>query len=327
MAELSDYDYVLPEERIAQFPAKPRDACKLLVLGKNVTHTTFTHLVEYLEKGDVLVLNHTKVVKAKLTGKKTTGSPAEIILLNRLATNTYTCRIKTRNPVVGTKFLLGKGAAEVVAQAGDMFTVRFSTPSLMQEASLPNPPYIKHTVTDNDYQTVFSKKKGSVAAPTAGLHFTKRLLEKIRKKGIVLCFLTLHVGYGTFLPVRNLSENVMEEEQYAIPQSVAAAINNRKGRLFVVGTTTLKALESSSRNGTIIPGSGASQLFIKPGHAFQSGADALLTNFHLPKSTLILLTCAFAGRERVLAAYEEAIDKKYRFYSLGDAMLIFRESA
>lgn len=325
MVNLTDYNFELPEELIAQKLASPRDSAKLLVIGKDeeFEHKKFHDLIDFLEKDDVLVLNSTKVSHAKLLGKKSTGSPIEIILVNKISDEKWECRIKGKNPKAGTKFIFNKGKGEVIGVKGeDLFIARIDA-EVLDDAILPTPPYIKRKLSDEEYQTIYADKKGSLAAPTAGLHFTKQLLSKIEKKGIKIVFIILHVSYGTFKKIRESVENyVMDPEYYEISKETADIINKRKGKLFVVGTTTLKALETSSKNNEIKPGIGQSTLFIYPPFKFNSGTDVLITNFHLPKSTLILLTCAFGGRERVLKAYKEAIKKKYKFYSLGDAMMI-----
>lgn len=220
------------------------------------------------------------------------------------------------------------GYAEILDQTSvDIFIIKLSSKGVLRHAILPNPPYIINRVGKNEYQTVFSKYNGSLAAPTAGLHFTKKILNRLSRYGVKIVFITLHVGFGTFLPITgSLETHKTECEYYIINKNSAKIINERNGRLIVVGTTTLKALESSSKNGTIIPSKGLSELFIRPGYKFKSGADALITNFHLSESTLILLTCAFGNTRRIMTAYNVAIEKNYRFYSLGDAMIVFDNS-
>lgn len=323
---LEDYNYELPSERIAQHLANPRDSCRLLVIGKDkLEHKRFTDIVSYLNKDDVLVLNSTKVSNAKIIGKKATGGPAEIVLVKKLDNLTWECRIKSRNPHVGVKYIFKNGSGVIESLKGELYILKFSSSKIIDEAILPTPPYISSKIKDDEYQTVYAKKQGSLAAPTAGLHFTKKILSQLQKKGVKIVYITLHVSYGTFKSIDYGIENyVMDPEWFEIPVGTAHAINNRKGRLVVCGTTTLKALETSSKNGKVIAGKGESTLFIYPPYSFKSGADLLITNFHLPKSTLILLTCAFGGRERILKAYQEAINEKYRFYSLGDATLVFK---
>ncbi len=323
--DLKLFDYTLPVQLIAQHPARPRDSSRLLVVQKNSVHRRFSDIVDYLLPGDVLVLNETKVAAAKLVGKKVSGSAAEVVLTKKINAVTYTCHVKTKNPHVGTEIKFKKGIGTIVGQQSiDEFVIRFEHTQVLQDAVLPTPPYIRRSVSKEEYQTVYSKKTGSLAAPTAGLHFTTRLLRAIRKKGVQIVFITLHVSYGTFKKIDSAIEKYrMDPEWFEISPLAAKIINERKGRLFVVGTTTLKALESSSHNRRIIPQKGESRLFIYPPFTFHSGADALITNFHLPQSTLLLLTCAFGGRRRVLDAYRAAVQKRYRFYSLGDAMLLY----
>jgi S-adenosylmethionine:tRNA ribosyltransferase-isomerase len=333
---LDDYSYHLPENLIAQHASIPRDSCKLMILGNgkenNIIHAKFSDILGHLQKGDVLVMNSTRVRKAKLVGKKESGSHAEIVLEKKIDNDLWECRIKCKNPDVGTRFVFEDGAAVIVSKTAiDKFIIRMN-PEVLSCAILPTPPYIKRSLSGKEYQTVFSREDGSLAAPTAGLHFTRRLLEKIRSKGVGIVFITLHVSYGTFKTIdAGVKNHVMDPEFYCISKDAADTINSRKGRLIVVGTTTLKALESSSKNKKIFDGSGESRLFIYPPFMFNSGADCLVTNFHLPKSTLLLLTSAFAGstnsisfgRDRIMHAYFAAIKKKYRFYSLGDAMMIW----
>jgi len=334
--KLSDFDYELPENLIAQDAAKPRDSARLMVISKDgaLEHRIFRDIINYLKPGDVLVLNSTKVLKMKLVGKKESGSRAEIILTGCMdkKENIWRCHVKARNPIVGTRILFSDGHALIISQPSvDEFMIRLSSDAILKHGLLPNPPYIKHNV-HNEYQTVYAKEdmedkklyRGSLAAPTAGLHFTKSLLKRLREKGVKVVFIKLHVGFGTFLPVYDMDKHETEKEYFEIPNKAAKVINERKGRLIVVGTTTLKALESSSdQDGKIISGTGYSGIFIKPGFRFRSGTDALVTNFHLPKSSLIMLTCAFAGTNKILDAYHVAVKEKYRFFSLGDAMMIW----
>ena len=321
---LDNFSYILPEERIAQRAVSPRDSAKLLILDNIITHTTFSHIIDYLSAGDILVMNETKVLHAKLVGKKLSGSPAEVVLLKKIKPLVYACKIKTKNPHVDVRILFKNGEGIIIAQKSiDEFIIRLSSVKILKDALLPTPPYIKRKVTNGEYQTVYSKKEGSLAAPSAGLHFTGRLLEKIRKKGITIVTLTLHISYGTFKNIdHEIAHHHMDPEWFEISEHAAKTINNRKGKLIAVGTTTLKALESSAKNGKVYATKGFSTLFIYPPFKFHSDTDALITNFHLPKSTLLLLTCAFGGTTRILDAYYSAIKKKYRFYSLGDAMMI-----
>lgn len=322
---LNRYDYVLPRNLIAQEAYKPRDACRLMVVSKgkehDIEHKRFRDIVDYMDKGDVLVLNDTKVLAAKIYGKKSTGSDAEIVLTKRLSKDRYECHIQTKNPVLGTKMIFDDGNAVIIGQKNiDTFIVRISGAA---KKYFPGPPYIMKKM-GKEYQTVYAKKSGSLAAPTAGLHFTNRLLDKIKAKGVRIVYITLHVSYGTFRDVSNMEKHKMDPEYFEINENAAHAINSRTGRLIVAGTTTLKALESSSMNDRIIACKGYSRLFIKPGYGFSSGTDVLITNFHLPRSSLLLLTCAFGSNEQIMQAYTEAIRLKYMFYSLGDAMMIIR---
>ena len=330
---LNDYSYDLPEELIAQYPANPRDLCKLMIIKKDaIEHDIFRNITKLFKKGDGLVLNNTKVLHSKLLGKKDSGSSAEVILLKKINSKrkVYEAKIKTKNPIIGTKILLDKGGEIVIIEKKniDTFIVKINNNNILDDAIMPSPPYIHHVLSDKEYQTVFSKNKtiskikGSLACPTAGLHFTRSLLKKIESIGVKIVYVTLHVSYGTFKNIDNINTYVMDPEYYEVSKETANTINSRKGRLIVCGTTTLKTLETSYKKGKIISGAGQSTLFIYPPYTFKSGVDMLITNFHLPKSTLILLTCAFGGRERILNAYDVAVRNKYKFYSLGDSMII-----
>ncbi|MBW2982144.1 tRNA preQ1(34) S-adenosylmethionine ribosyltransferase-isomerase QueA [Candidatus Woesearchaeota archaeon] len=326
--KLSDFDYNLPKEFIAQFPVSPRDNSKLMIINKKIHHKKFYNILDYLNKGDVLVVNETKVIPAKLTGKKTTGAKVELII-EEIDKNKYKCRIKATNPRVGNKLIFNKYKAEIIDQDEDHFTVEFDedvNKIMGSIGQLPLPPYVKRKLEKNSqYQTVYSNKKGSIAAPTAGLHFTKRLLSKIKKKGIRIAKVTLHVDFGTFLPVRNINKKTLHKEYFEINKKNADIINKRKGRLFVVGTTSVRTLESANKNNKIIPKKGETEIFIKPGYKFKTKIDGLITNFHLPKSTLLMLVSAFTGRKKILSAYKLAVKNKYRFFSFGDAMLILNK--
>lgn len=327
--KLSDFDYELPKELIAQHPAEPRDSSRLMVLGKEIEHRIFSDLPEYLEAGDVLVLNDTKVLRARIYGKKSTGGRVELLILKKLDSGLWEALVKGRAGV-GTVMDFSGHKAKIIEKQEGKAVMEFSEdPRLIMEEQgvYPLPPYIKEYNGDMErYQTVFAKKEGAVAAPTAGLHFTPELMDKIRKKGTDIVHITLHVGWGTFKPVKveNIEEHRMESECYEISREAAERINSREGRVFAVGTTTVRSLESSSMNGAIIPGAGETDLFIYPGYEFKSGIDALVTNFHLPKSTLLMLVSAFAGHERIMNAYRIAVERRYMFFSFGDAMLIFR---
>jgi S-adenosylmethionine:tRNA ribosyltransferase-isomerase len=325
--QLSDFDYSIPKEFIAQKPVSPRDNSKLMVIGRKTEHRRFHDLADYLEEGDVLVINETKVIPAKLVGNKTTGAKVELIV-EEVNGNKCRCRIKATKPRIGNKLLFKNYKAEITGQDNDSFTVLFDKNiNLIMEriGELPTPPYVKRKIDrESQYQTVYSKKNGSIAAPTAGLHFTKRLLSKIKAKGVKIAKVCLHVDFGTFLPVRDINQSSLYEEYFEIDRKNAAIINNREGRLFAVGTTSVRALESAADpQGKIAAKTGKTGIFIKPGYKFKTRIDRLITNFHLPKSTLLMLVSAFIGRKRILDAYKDAIKKKYRFFSFGDAMLIF----
>ncbi|MBD3249027.1 tRNA preQ1(34) S-adenosylmethionine ribosyltransferase-isomerase QueA [Candidatus Woesearchaeota archaeon] len=323
--KLEDFDYSLLRELIAQKPAVPRDHSRLLVLGKELEHKNFYDLVDYLKKDDVLVINETKVIPAKIIGYKTSGTKVELIILGSNGKKAR-CRIKAKNPRIGNKIIFKDYKASITDQKDEEFIVEFDedVKKIMDDIGiLPLPPYVKSKVKDKQYQTAYSRKEGSIAAPTAGLHFTPRLLKKIRKKGVKLAKVVLHVDFGTFLPVRDINKNKLHKEYYEVSKESAKTINNAK-RLFVVGTTSVRTLEASNKDGKIIPGKGSTKLFIKPGYNFKTKIDGMITNFHLPRSTLLMLVSAFAGRKKILKAYDEAVKKRYRFFSLGDAMFILK---
>ncbi len=350
--KLSDFYYDLPKELIAQYPVKKRDESRLLVLYKNtgtIEHRIFKDIVEYLNPGDLLVLNNTKVLPARLIGRKETGGKVEALVLgigHRAESieqrDEYEALLKpSRGCIVGSKITFGNGElkAEVARIENGRRFLQFDCNGnlgnmLNKLGQMPLPPYIKRDTVDSDadrYQTVYASKNGAVAAPTAGLHFTKELLKDISNKGTDVEYITLHVGYGTFRPVisEDIEEHKMEKEYFEIEERVINKLKNKKGRIIAVGTTSARALEAFSnsrscrtathgvRNGF----SGWTDLFIYPGYRFKA-VDGLLTNFHLPKTTLLMLVAAFCGRELLFKAYEEAIKEKYRFYSYGDAMLI-----
>ncbi len=331
MYSLKRYDFELPEELIAQEPVEPRDHARLMVLRDGIEHRHFYDLPEYMEKGDVMILNDTRVMKARLKGRKETGGRVEILILEKLGDNFYRCLVKGKKIREGTKLIFEDIVGEVVKKNEGMCDIEFSGDIMelaKERGEIPLPPYIKNPPRDAEekYQTVFARREGAVAAPTAGLHFTPELIERIKNKGVKIGYITLHVSYGTFKPVK--SEDVrmhrVDEEYYVVSEEVAKMINNRSGRLFAVGTTVMRALESSSRRGVVHPSQGYTDIFIYPGYEFQAGVDALITNFHVPRSSLILLVTAFGGYERVMKAYRIAIEEKYRFFSFGDAMLLFR---
>ena len=327
----NEFDYSLPEELIAQKPAEKRDMSRLMAVKEKIEHKRFNEIIDYLNKDDVLVLNETKVIEAKLIGSKVSGSPAEVILTKRIDNKRFKARIKTKNPKIGTEMIFNDIRCRVLFRDNDIFTIEFEKELFDEDikkiAVLPTPPYIKEKMDYSRYQTVYAEKEGSVAAPTAGLHFTPELLKRIEEKGVKIAKLTLHVGFGTFIPIRSedIEEHQMEEEYFEIDAVDKKIINECKGRLVCVGTTSMRALESMCENGKIVKYSGITDLFIYPGYEFKSNVSLLITNFHLPKSTLLLLVSAFAGKDIIFNAYQEAIKEKYRFFSFGDAMLFFKE--
>ena len=340
---VNDFDYHLPPELIAQDPLEDRSASRLLILDKKTgicRHEHFRDIVSELQAGDCLVINNTKVIPARLYGvREETGAAIEILLLKRLADreNTWETLVKPGKKCrPGTVLSFGegllKGTVESVSEDGNRL-IRFEFEGIFEEildrlGEMPLPPYITHKLTDkNRYQTVYAKYDGSAAAPTAGLHFTEELLGQIREKGVRIAEITLHVGLGTFRPVKaeTVEEHHMHSEFYQVDESAARLISETRqsgGRIIAVGTTSCRTLESAAaEDGTIRPCSGWTDIFIYPGYRFKI-VDALITNFHLPKSTLVMLVSALAGREHILAAYEEAIRERYRFFSFGDAMFI-----
>ena len=336
-----DFNYDLPEYLIAQTPLKDRDQSRLMVLDKvtgEIEHKHFYDIIDYLEEGDVLVLNDTKVMPARLFGvKEETGSNIEILMLKEIEADSWECLVRPAKRIdVGTIVDFGNGILKAKCIAIDEDGIRvfkFFYRGIFYEildklGEMPLPPYIHEKLADKDrYQTVYAKEIGSAAAPTAGLHFTKELLEKIEKKGIKIEYVTLHVGLGTFRPVmtENVLEHQMHSEYYVMKESTANVLNEAKknGNMIVsVGTTSTRVLETvMSRYGTFQACSGWTNIFIYPGYKFKA-IDFLITNFHLPKSTLIMLVSALAGRENILNAYIEAVKAGYRFFSFGDAMLI-----
>lgn len=334
--KLSDFDFDLPKELIAQSPMEPRDSSRLMVLAENMGHRHFSDIVDYLEEGDTLVLNDSRVVPAKLVGKKSTGGYVEALVIAKDSKG-YICLIRGKNIHEGAKLFFGELEAAVLEEIKNEHTTRYLVEFncngnfvdiLERIGEAPLPPYIKKRLDDRErYQTIYSKYKGSIAAPTAGLHFTEGLVHRIMNKGVSIAYVTLHVGIGTFTPVKTekIINHVMEPEFFSINERNADIINRTQGKIFVCGTTTAKALESSYAGGKIVAGQGYSSLFIHPPYRFNSRIEGLITNFHLPKSTLLMLVSAYAGRERLLDAYKEAISNSYRFYSFGDAMLIFKK--
>lgn len=337
------YDFHLPEELIAQTPLKERTASRLLTLNKQdgaIAHHTFKDIVDQLQSGDTLVLNDTRVIPARLFGvKEDTGAKAEVLLLKNLGEDRWEALVKPGKKLKnGSVIVFGDELKAVIEEEGDMGerVLKFSYKGIFQEildrlGQMPLPPYIKEKLDDKErYQTVYSRNEGSAAAPTAGLHFTNELLDEIRGKGVTIAYLTLHVGLGTFRPmsVDKVEDHVMHAEYYSVNQETVDILNaarSRGGRVIAVGTTSCRTLETIGnrfKGGALEPCNGWTDIFIYPGYEF-TVVDALITNFHLPKSTLVMLVSALAGREHILHAYEEAIQERYRFFSFGDAMFIY----
>lgn len=339
--KLSEYDFYLPEELIAQRPVEPRDSSRLMVVrreGGALEHRLFRDLIEYLNPGDALVVNETRVLPARLLGmREGTGGAIEVLLLKRLDQHRWECLVKPgKKARPGQRILFGDGrliatVLETTEVGGRI--IEFAYEGVFEQildelGQMPLPPYITERLEDKErYQTVYAREEGSAAAPTAGLHFTPELLERIQAKGVHLHKVLLHVGLGTFRPVQTEDplEHKMHSEFYRVTPETAEALNEikaRGGRIVAVGTTTVRTLESSTgEDGVIRAGEGWTEIFIYPGYRFKA-IDALVTNFHLPKSTLLMLVSALVGRERMLEAYETAVQERYRFFSFGDAMLI-----
>lgn len=338
--KVSEFNYDLPEELIAQVPIKNRDESRLMVLNRKeqtIEHKHFKDILEYLKPGDCLVRNNTKVIPARLYGKKETGAVVEFLLLKRIEEDIWEVMVRPgRKLLKGAKVVFGDGILEgeilEVLENGNR-KVKFTYQGIFNEildkiGLMPLPPYIKETLKEKDrYQTVYAKYEGSAAAPTAGLHFTEALIEEIKKKGIEIANVTLHVGIGTFRPVKvdTIEEHEMHSEHFYIKDEDVEKINNTKkngGRIIAVGTTSCRVLESiADENGLVQATEKDTNIFIYPGYKFKC-IDALITNFHLPESTLIMLVSALAGRDYIMKAYEEAVKEKYRFFSFGDAMFI-----
>ncbi len=339
---VNEFDFDLPERLIAQTPLQDRTASRLMVLEKetgHVEHRHFPDLLDEVEAGDILVLNDTRVLPARLMGvKEDTGAAIEVLLLKETGEDEWETLVKPAKRVkVGTVVTFGDGrlkaeCTDVLEQGGRLF--KFQYDGIFYEildalGQMPLPPYITETLDDQDrYQTVFAKERGSAAAPTAGLHFTEEILDQFREKGVDVAFITLHVGLGTFRPVSvdSVEAHTMHAEYYSVTEQTAAAINQAKeqgGRVIAVGTTSARTLETiaSANDGKMVATSGWTSIFIYPGYTF-SIVDGLLTNFHLPKSTLLMLISALSKREHILAAYKQAVDEEYRFFSFGDAMFI-----
>ena len=339
--DVKDFYYDLPQELIAQDPLEDRSSSRLLVLGKedgSIRHEVFRNITQYLNQGDCLVINNTKVIPARLFGERErTGAAIEILLLKRKENDVWETLVKPgKKAKPGTKIIFGDGllAGEVldVVEDGNRL-IQFSYEGIFEEildqlGQMPLPPYITHTLQDkNRYQTVYAKYDGSAAAPTAGLHFTPELLDEIRAKGVKIAEVTLHVGLGTFRPVKveHVQDHHMHSEYYEVTEEAAMLINETKqngGLAIAVGTTSCRTLESAAgEDGSLTTKSGWTDIFIYPGYTFKV-IDALITNFHLPESTLVMLVSALAGRENIMNAYAEAVKERYRFFSFGDAMFI-----
>ena len=338
--ELKEFYYDLPEGLIAQVPIKKRDESRLMVLDRKkqtIEHKVFKDILDYLQPGDCLVRNNTKVIPARIYGKKETGANVEFLLLNNIEGDIWESIVRPGNKLhVGTKVTFGDGKlnAEILeVMEGGTRKVKFTYNGIFNEildeiGMMPLPPYIHEELKEKDrYQTVYAKYQGSAAAPTAGLHFTEELLEKIKEKGVEIANVTLHVGIGTFRPVKveKIEEHHMHSEHYYIKQEDVDKINNARkngGRIISVGTTSCRVLESiADENGFVKETEGDTSIFIYPGYKFKC-IDGLITNFHLPESTLLMLVSALAGKDYIMKAYNEAVKEKYRFFSFGDAMLI-----
>lgn len=333
---IDKFDYHLPKELIAQYPLE-RGKDRLLVVNRemqDISHMDFKDFHKYLREDDLLVLNDTRVIPARLLGRKTTGGKVEVLLIKSITDVKWHCLIKaSKSPREGMKILFDEGlSATIEASKYDGYEVSFSDPSLLKKVGrVPLPPYIQRRAEEIDetcYQTVYARYEGSVAAPTAGLHFTSEFLQEIQSHGVGLAYVTLHIGPGTFVPVRTqrIEDHMMHSENFCVSYDTAETINKalgKKKRIVAVGTTTCRVLEHLIiRYGKIVPGSDSTDLFIYPGFSFRC-VGALLTNFHLPCSTLLMLVTAFGGYDIIMNAYKEAVEREYRFFSYGDAMFIF----
>jgi len=339
--KVSDFDFYLPEELIAQHPLEKRDSSRLMILDKKtgvIKHKYFHDVIEYLNEGDTLVLNNTRVMPARLIGEKEeTGGKIEFLLLKRIQGDKWECLAKPgKRAKIGQKFTFGEGkltctVVDIVEEGNRI--IEFSYDGIFEQVldelgEMPLPPYITEKLQDKErYQTVYSKEKGSAAAPTAGLHFTEELLQQIRAKGVNIAYLTLHVGLGTFRPVKveDINEHIMHSEYYVLDRENADIINKTKkngNKIIAVGTTSTRTLETiGDENGFVREQSGWTDIFIYPGYKYKV-IDELITNFHLPESTLVMLVSALSTREIILNAYEKAVKERYRFFSFGDAMFI-----
>ena len=337
----TEFDFYLPSELIAQFPTKERSASRLLRLNGNnglISNEQFIDICQFIDAGDLIIFNNTKVIKARLTGQKQSGGAIEALIERIIDEHHVLAHVRaSRSPKPGSRLIFANAfEAEVEAREDDLFLLRIDSTKPILElldecGTLPLPPYITHAADEFDderYQTVFAKDPGAIAAPTAGLHFDDSVINKLKAKGVKIAYVTLHVGAGTFQPVRvdNINEHKMHSEIYSVPTETLALIEATQfsgKKVTAIGTTALRALESAARSGKLLAGNGETDIFITPGYKFKV-VDRLLTNFHLPKSTLLMLVSAFAGLENIKKAYQHAIDQKYRFFSYGDAMLIER---
>ena len=337
---ISDFDFELPDELIAQHPPAVRGSSRLLAAlpGEPLRDVQFADLPQWLQPGDVMVFNNTKVMKARLFGQKASGGKIEALIERVLDAHTALAHIRSsKSPKAGGRLIFEGGiAAEMLERQEELFVLRFEGEQtvyelLEQNGHLPLPPYIERAAGEDDdgrYQTVYAKHQGAVAAPTAGLHFTDNLLDDLRAKGVVMAEVTLHVGAGTFQPVRvdNIAEHKMHSEWFEVPEATVAAIEQAKAagkRVWAIGTTSMRALESAASSGSLRAGEGDTDIFITPGYRFRV-VDRLVTNFHLPKSTLLMLVSAFSGTQHIRAVYAHAVAQQYRFFSYGDAMVLGR---
>lgn len=334
---LSQFDYTLPKELIAQYPTKKREGARLMVVHRKnncIEHKMFPDILEYLNPGDILLLNETRVIKARMLGRKEdTGGKVEVFFIRGVEDAIFEAFVRPKKRTrPGIRLLFDKVSAKVLSHLENGHTLLeveegISAREMVELCGeVPLPPYIKRSPINLDtesYQTVYARVPGAVAAPTAGLHFSSKLLEQIEKKGVIILKILLHTGPGTFKPlkVERIEEHKMEGEYYEVKEDIARIINNRKGKLFAVGTTTVRAIESVAKNGRVSSGSGWTDLYLYPSYKFKV-VDCLITNFHLPKTSLLIMVFAFAGQELIMKAYNRAIKKRYRFYSYGDAMLI-----